>query len=317
MAAAISLAAQTAGWLQIPSGLDWVGPFLVVVVFSLAMLILLAGFSLRRVSRPIDSLLEATERLSAGDYAVRLDDNGPHEMRSVAQAFNQMASRLQSLESRRRNLLADVTHELRTPLTIIQGNLEGMLDGVYAPDEATLRALLDETQLLARLIDDLRTLALAESGALQLKIEPVEPAVLMEDSIAAFRSQASTARVDFVIQANPTLPTVLVDPQRIQQVLANLISNALRYAPPGSTITLQAADAGREPVITFQVHDQGAGIPPQDLEQVFERFYKSQDSGGSGLGLAIARRLVEAHNGKLWVESWPGAGSTFYFTLPL
>ncbi len=157
-------------------------------------------------------------------------------MRSLVRAFNGMAARLQLTEEQRRDLMADITHELRTPLTVIQGNLEGILDGVYSPDEAHLKSILEETQILSRLVDDLRTLALAESGALQLKKEPTDLAVLIGETVSAFRTQADAAGVRLDIQAESGDDLLNLDPERIRQVLSNLIANALRYTPRDGSI---------------------------------------------------------------------------------
>ena len=237
------------------------------------------------------------------------------ELRSLAHAFNNMAARLRITDEQRRELLADVTHELRTPLTVVQGNLEGMLDGVYPADEANLRSLLDEMNILARLVEDLRTLALAESGALQLKKEPTDLGMLVRDTAAAFLTQANEARVSLNVEPANDLPWLEMDPGRIRQVLSNLLANALRYTPAGGTISVRYWQAEKRAL--FEVQDSGPGISAEELPHVFERFYKSTDSGGMGLGLAIARHLVEAHSGTIIAESEPGQGTTMRIDLPL
>ena len=213
--------------------------------------------------------------------------------------------------------LADVTHELRTPLTVIQGNLEGMLDGVYPPDPAHLTALLEETQLLARLVDDLRTLALAESGALLLKKEPVDLAVLIHETAAGFRPQADAAQVTLEVEGSGDPPLLNLDPERMRQVLHNLLANALRYTPPGGSIRLryEILAQDRQALITLQ--DSGSGIPPEDLPHIFDRFYKTRDSTGMGLGLPIARNLVEAHGGTITAQSLSGQGTRLQISLPV
>jgi signal transduction histidine kinase len=228
-----------------------------------------------------------------------------------------MAEKLEGVNRRRRDLLADVTHELRTPLTVIQGNVEGMLDGVYPADEARLKSILEETGLLSRLVEDLRTLALAESGALQLRKEPTDLAALVRETASAFVSQADTAGVKLELALEET-PVLGLDPQRIGEVLTNLIANALRYTPRGGRIVihLAATGPGGERGALVSVTDSGPGIPPADLPNVFERFYKSRDSGGMGLGLSIAKTLVEAHGGTIRAESEPGRGTTISFSLP-
>jgi signal transduction histidine kinase len=285
------------------------------LTFFLTIVIILTGLSLRRVFSPLDSLLQAADRISQGDYTVRVPERGPSGVRSLTRAFNNMAARLRETDEQRRNLMADVTHELRTPLTVIQGNLEGMLDGVYPPDEANLRALLDETHLLSRLIDDLRTLALAESGSLQLQKEPTNLGLLIGETLGAFQPQADAAGVTLTVEAVDGLPLIDLDPGRMRQVLSNLTANALRYSPQGGAVRVSSHLTGEQVII--EVRDSGPGIPAADLPHIFERFYKSADSGGMGLGLAIARHLVTAHGGAISAESAPGAGTTIRVVLPV
>jgi two-component system sensor histidine kinase BaeS len=293
----------------------WVIPLGIGLILLAAAALSLGRSGLWRVSAPLDDLLAAADRVAEGDYSVRVREEGPREVRSLAHAFNNMASRLHRADEQRRGLLADVTHELRTPLTVVQGNLEGMLDGVYPADEANLRPLLDEMKILSRLVEDLRTLALAESGALQLKREPTDLAVLIRDALAAFQSQADAAGVSLTVEAAGDLPLLNLDPGRIRQVLSNLVANALRYTPSGGFIRLRCRQAdGRA---RLEVQDSGPGIPPEDLPYLFERFHKSTDSGGMGLGLAIARHLVEAHGGTITAESTPGEGTTIRIELPV
>jgi len=314
------LLARLLGWVHFPVDLlAWVLPAGIVVV----VLIIVAAFSalamtVRRVFTPLDDLVAAADRVAEGDYSTRLAEKGPRAVRSLARTFNHMASRLQQTDQQRRDLLADVTHELRTPLTVAQGTLEGMLDGVYPADEARLKSVLEETQILARLVDDLRTLALSESGALQLRREPTDLAVLINESAAAFRAQADGKGVSLKVDLDGDLPLLDLDPERMRQVLSNLITNALRYTPAGGTIdVLGRVVDGKEHQVEIVVRDSGAGIPAEDLPHVFERYYKSRDSGGMGLGLAIARRLVELHGGTLAAESAPGQGTTMRVRLPV
>jgi len=215
-------------------------------------------------------------------------------------------------------MMADVTHELRTPLTVMQGNLEGMIDGIYPPDETHLQTILDETKVLSRLIDDLRTLALAESGSLKLQREAVDVAELVSEVAQSFKPAADRAGVTILAQAQANLPTVEADPVRVREVIVNLIGNALRYTPQGGKInTMVGLDGAQRSRLRVAVSDTGRGIAPEMISQVFERFVKSRDSMGSGLGLAIARQLVEAHGGDIAVESEVGKGTTIRFTLPL
>jgi signal transduction histidine kinase len=275
--------------------------------------LLVIGRALRHLAVPIGDLMEAAGRVAEGDYAARVAEHGPREVRALTRAFNTMAARLQADEETRRNLLADVTHELRTPLTVVQGNLEGLLDGVYPRDDAHLAPILEETRVLSRLVDDLRMLALAESGALKLQKEPTDLAVLLSETAASFRGQADAAGVTLSVDVPADLPLLDLDPERMRQVLSNLIANALRYTPPGGTIRVRAG--GGDPLVTVSVSDTGAGIPADDLPHVFDRFYKSGDSRGTGLGLAIAKNLVAAHGGEIAAQSAPGKGTTIQFTL--
>ncbi len=296
-------------WLPVWRGGGW----LLFIFIGFGLFVVIAR-AFRQVAAPVGDLMEAAGRVEAGDYSARVPERGPREVRSLAQAFNAMTARLQSNEAQRRKLLADVTHELRTPLTVIQGNLEGIVDGVYPADEAHLTPILEETRVLARLIDDLRTLSLAESGALKLHREPTDLAVLAGETAAAFRVPAQEAGVELNVTLDDPMPLVDVDPLRLREVLSNLIANALRYTPRGGSIHLTgAAEAHR---LTLAVRDTGAGIAPELLPHIFDRFYKSEESRGSGLGLAIARNLVAAHGGVITAESAPGQGTTILVALP-
>jgi signal transduction histidine kinase len=316
--------ARFIGWVYLPANVQsWLLPVGLGLLIFVSVVIGMGMFGLRRVFTPLDDMLEAAGRVAEGDYSARVKEKGPAEVRSLARAFNNMASRLHLADEKRRNLLADVTHELRTPLTVIQGNLEGMLDGVYTADEANLTRLLDETNILARLVEDLRTMALAESGALMLKKEPTDILMLVRDTVAAFQSQADAASVRLVVEMadagfsppNEIAPILDIDPGRMRQVLSNLVANALRYSPSGGCVIVKCAAAAGFFVV--EVSDDGPGIPAADLPHVFERFYKSTDSGGMGLGLAIARYLVTAHGGGIEAQSVPGKGSTIRISLAL
>lgn len=291
------------------------GIFISLIGF-LALMIGMAGVfyvanTFRKASRPIDELIHATERIERGDFAVRVTESGPGILRSLARTFNSMAERLQQNEATRRNLLADVTHELRTPLTIIQGNLEGVLDGIYPRDDAHLAPILDEARVMSRLIDDLRTLSLAEAGALQLQLEQTDLSVLARDVVAAFEAQANQAQVQMMVNADaPAM--VMIDETRIRAVLNNLLANALRYTQAGGSITVNVQR--EENKVRVEVSDTGSGIAPAMLPHVFDRFYKGRDSSGTGLGLAIAKQLVQAHGGEVHAES--DAGTRIWLTLP-
>ncbi len=314
--AVLALAAKALGLLDLPVWRPAQGllvPGMVVAVILGIALIIGAGMRVRQVSVPLDDLLEAANRAAEGDYTARMVEDGPPEIRSLAETFNSMMARLQANDTQRRNLLADVSHELRTPLTVIQGNLEGMLDGVYPADEARLKSLVEETRLLARLVDDLRTLALAESGALQLRREPTDLAMLLRDTVAGFQSGAPGIRIETALAQD--IPLVEVDPTRLREVIVNLLSNAARYTPPGDAVSVRYRQVDAA-AVEIEVADRGPGIAAEDLPHVFERFYKSSDSGGMGLGLAIAKHLVEAHGGTIEAVSQPGAGTIVRVRLP-
>jgi signal transduction histidine kinase len=278
-----------------------------------------SGRTFRRVAFSLDELSEAADRVEHGDYTTRVTVplTGPRPMRDLARSFNEMVTRLEADEAQRRRLLADVSHELRTPLTVVQGNIEAMLDGVHEADEAHLAAILEETRVLGRLVDDLRTVALSESGSLPLHREPTDLAIVATDAVGGFRSAAQAAGVALDIEIAEDIPLLEVDPVRIREVISNLVANALRHTPSGGSIAVDARvdEAGRAVVVT--VRDTGTGIDPELLPHVFDRFAKAPGSRGSGLGLAIARGLVEAHGGSIEVESTPDRGSTFRFRIPL
>ena len=275
-----------------------------LIVLVVGIIALVVGIRIARgVGRPLGELVDAAGRIEAADYTVRVsEDRGRGEMRRLSGAFNAMAARLESEDATRRRLLADVSHELRTPLAVVKGNLEALLDGVYPPDEAHIGPILEETRVLERLIDDLRTLSLAESGALPLHREPTDPAVLLEDVAAAHRARASAAGIELRVAAGAGLPSIDVDPVRMRQVVANLVDNAIRAMPAGGAIDLSAAPLASGGV-SFEVADDGPGIPPEIRDSVFERFTKSAASRGSGLGLAIARAIVESHGGSISAAS--------------
>ena len=312
-----------APFIGFPGGPPVDGPSYIFffVFLGFVLLIFAVGWgarSLRRMFTPLDELFRASERVANGDYSVRVEEQGSPEIHSLMRSFNSMAERLQINDQQRRNMLADVSHELRTPITVIQGNVEGILDGLYPADEPRLKSILEETQVLSRLVDDLRTLALAESGALHLKREPTNLTELIRDAVSGFEAQIKEKeiRVETILNGGEDAN---IDPQRVREVLTNLLSNALRYTPRGGQIQVRLTEAGPSPErnVTISIEDNGPGIEPAQLPHVFERFYKSSDSGGMGLGLSIARYLVEAHNGKIWAESEVGRGTTISFALPL
>lgn len=296
---------------------------LVVCGLPLALglvLMLIGGVTFRRFGMPMADIMTAADAVAAGDLSVRVNENVRGDVGILARRFNRMTAELERSEESRRRLTADVAHELRTPLQIIQGNLEGIVDGVYVPDSAHVNATLAETRRLARLVDDLQTLSLAESGRLPLHLQRVAPVDLLYDTVTRYAAVASEQGVILERTDSGDAPEVLVDADRMAQVLSNLVTNALRYTPPGGRISLAAEpyDGNARLIIS----DTGEGIDADDLPYVFDRFWRGdrararQGEGGSGLGLAITRRLVLAHGGAISVASTPGAGTTFTIDLP-
>ena len=298
-------------------------PIFLFVGLLVAFLFVLRG--VRRAAGPVGDVMEAVGRVAEGDLSARVEARGGGDDRRLAQAFNRMAERLQTDEARRRELLSDLAHELRTPLAVIRGNTEAMLDGLYPADLQHLRTVLDETDVLGRLLDDLRTLSTAEAGALVLHREPIAPRTLVHDVVAAFMNQSQERDISLVSNIADGLPTIEVDPVRIGEVLTNLLQNALRHTPSGGRIEVAVAEASiaHAPAVAFRVADTGSGIADELLPSVFDRFVKGRDSGGSGLGLAIARSLVDAHGGVISVTSATDEdaerprGTTIIVTLPV
>lgn len=283
----------------------------------------LASRAFKGIATPLAEVMEAADQVAQGDLSVRVAETRSGPFGQLARSFNHMTGELQAADQQRRQLTADVAHELRTPLHIIQGNLEGVLDGVYEPTPEHITSTLEETHLLARLVEDLRTISLAESGQLPLRREPVDVADLLADATTSFSGQAEaqgillkTAVVD---EQGPLL--ILGDGDRLDQILGNLLVNALRHTPAGGRVQLAAAPQG-EDAVAISVADTGEGIPPDDLPYIFDRFWRgdkarSHASGaGGGLGLAIVRQLVLAMGGQIEVESVPGQSTTFVMRFP-
>lgn len=290
-------------------------PLLVIGAGTVASFAMVAFVAFaRRVALPIGSVMEAADRVAGGDYAARVAERGPLAVRGLARSFNTMAERLQSHDRIRRDLMADVAHELRTPLTVMQGKLEGMIDGVYPRDDGQLQELLDQTVLLSRLVEDLRTLALTESGGLKLQKEPTDVVDLARGVVRAFEREAMDRGVTIRIEAPADVPALPIDPVRIREVLGNLVSNSLRHTPPGGSVGVQIASG--DDAVTIDVRDTGEGMSADELARAFERFYKGAGSQGSGLGLTIARNLVRAHGGDIGVRSEGGRGTTMTVTVP-
>lgn len=282
---------------------------------------LLLGFLLARsISRPVRELTLATQAVAKGELGRQVEVRTQDEIGELAASFNQMSSDLARESDLRRQMTADIAHDLRTPLSVILGYTEALADGKLSGSPAMYGIMHDEALHLQRLIDDLRTLSLADAGELSLTLQSCTPQSLLERTLAAHAAAAAEQDVDLAMQADPDLPEVLVDPERMAQVLNNLVSNALRFTPAGGSVLL-AADAEGD-AVRLQVRDTGAGIAADDVAKVFERFYRGDQArtgseGESGLGLAIAKSLTEAHGGRIAVASEVGHGTTFTITLPV
>ncbi len=280
----------------------------------------------RQVVGPIQKMRTISQRVAEGEYGERLAVSGNlaadqlDELNQLALSFNQMADRLEKTEEMRRRLIGDVTHELRTPLTAIKGYMEGLLDGVLPAGPETFQQVYTEADRLQRLVNDLQELSRVEAGAYQLKIEPVSVDTLIEKVVSHLGRQFEEKGIALLTDLPGGLPEVLADPDRLLQVLTNLVGNALQYTPSGGRVTFQAARGKNEVVLT--VADTGIGIQAEHLPHIFDRFYRTDASraranGGSGIGLTIAQALVKAHHGRIWVESaGEGKGSSFHVSLP-
>jgi two-component system sensor histidine kinase BaeS len=262
----------------------------------------------------VRGLIDAAGRLADGDYSARVSPSGSSSSRRVVASFNEMARRLETADEQRRRLLADLGHELRTPLTVVRGEIEAIVDGVHKPDAEQLQMLLDEVSVMERLLEDLRTLSLAEAGALELHAEPTDLVALVSDAVESHRRTAADQAVAVVVDGSPRLGDVLVDPVRIREVVSNLVVNALRAMPDGGALRVRVDAVAADAVI--EVKDTGFGIDPADLDNVFDRFSKGSSSAGSGLGLTISRDLVEAHGGSITIESVPAVGTKVVVHLP-
>jgi signal transduction histidine kinase len=288
-------------------------------LLAVAIALLLTFFLSRRILAPMKVLTVAARRLGQGDLSQRVQFKDKGEVGELAQAFNSMASDLERVEQLRRNMVADVAHELRTPLSNISGYLEAVRDGVIEPDADTIRSLNEEATLLSRLVDDLQELTLADAGELTLTCQAEDIAELSNQAVIAVRPHAKIKGVSLSTDLPANMPAVNIDAHRISQVLRNLLENAVTHTAEGGAIKVSARQQGKW--VDVAVSDTGEGIPAEDLPNIFERFYRVDKSraratGGSGLGLTIAKRLVEAHGGKIEVQSEVGRGSRFSFTIP-
>lgn len=290
----------------------------VILILACAAAAATAAFIIRRMAGPLADIVSAADRIAHRDYRVRVTEPrfGPAWLGDTARAFNAMARELDAQDQARRHLIADIAHELRTPLAVLQGKLEGLIDGVYPRDTERLQGLLDDTHVFARIVEDLRTLSTAEGGALALSKEPTDIVALAHDVASSLATRADGAGVTIGVRTEPDveIEPIAIDPLRIRAVLTNLVANALRHTPRSGRVDVTVSASAQ--AVEVRVADTGAGISEGDLPRIFDRFYKGAGSSGSGLGLTIALSLVEAHGGTIRAESRAGAGTTITVSLP-
>ncbi|HUT20094.1 MAG TPA: ATP-binding protein [Anaerolineae bacterium] len=296
-------------------------------VVALLTAVLVSLVLSRQVVAPIQAMTRASARIAEGQYQDRVAVRGDvstddlDELAQLALSFNRMAAKLSQTEAMRRQLIADVAHELRTPLTATKGYLEGLMDGVLPPTPETYQQIHSEATRLQHLVDDLQELSRVEARAYELHLAPISPAKLIDDAVRRMQYQFEEKEVTLAVEPQPDQPLVLADEGRMQQVLTNLLGNALQYTPSGERVTVRTEAVRGE--VRFFVQDTGIGVPAEHLPHLFDRFYRVEPSrsrahGGSGIGLTIAKHLVEAHGGRIWAESaGKDRGSTFGFTLPV
>lgn len=292
---------------------------LVSAIGSIAVALILGIFLARTLIRPLRQLIAATRTIAEGDLEQKIHVRSRDELGELASSFNKMSEELARSRNLRRQMTADIAHELRTPISVIIGHVDGVANGVIPDSSETFSIIQEEAGRLERLVEDLRTLSMADAGELTLTLRLVSPQTVLEQASAAYRPHANEKRITLRVEAEPDLPEIYVDPDRMAQVFGNLISNALYHTPTDGHITLSALRVSDE--VEIRVQDSGPGIEPEELHRVFNRFYRTdksrqRDSGGSGLGLAIAKSIVENHGGRIWAESAPGEGTIIAIALP-
>jgi two-component system OmpR family sensor kinase len=301
---------------------------LISAALAVVLIVVVGALLNRRLNAPLQRLAAAARAVAAGNLDQQVEPGGSIEVAQVGQAFNEMTVSLKEAETLRQNMVADVAHELRNPLSVLQGNLWAILNDAYPLEKAEISHLYDETRLLSRLVEDLRELALADAGQLDLNLQPTDVAQVIDHTVNTLALAAEVQEVSLSARLPDDLAPVQADADRVAQVLRNLLLNALRHTPPGGSVTVSAA--ARMEALEIAITDTGEGIAPDDLSHVFERFWRADPArsrsgagaeerlaGGTGLGLALAQSLVEAQGGRIWVESTLGQGTVFRFTLPL
>jgi two-component system sensor histidine kinase BaeS len=327
----LTLDGATIGWLVVPSSRDLIrtspeaeflqnvtSAALISALVAALLALALGGFLAFGLTRSLRELTAATLEIARGKLGMQVKVRSKDELGELATSFNRMSRDLASATLARRQMTADIAHDLRSPLSVIAGYAEALNDGKLPGTPETYTILYQETRHLSRLVDDLRTLSLADAGELTLNRLPTQAAWLLEQAAARQAVIAEQKGITLRIEAGQNLGSVLVDPERMAQVFDNLILNAFRYTPEGGEVVLSAGAVARG--VQFQVRDSGSGIAAEDLPHIFNRFYRGdksrQQNGESGLGLAIARSIVEAHDGSIGVQSASGTGTTFTITLP-
>jgi signal transduction histidine kinase len=312
------LAGAAAGTASFVRSVWW--QFLLAGAVAAFIALFLARLLARGMTQPLRDMAQAAQMMARGDYRQRVPVRSRDEVGQLAGTFNRMAGEMEGLERLRRDLVANVSHELKTPLSALQAHLENLLDGVEEPNPALLEVMLQQSERLSRLVDELLELSRLESGDRPLELEPIRLAPIVERVVKEIEVARPDRDVEIRNEVPSDLPAVEADRERIHQVLFNLLDNAHRFTPPGGVVTVRAVRENGSCEVS--VEDTGPGIPAEHLPLVFERFYRvdpsrSRDDGGTGIGLAIARSVVEAHGGRIWAESALGAGSTFRFVLPI
>lgn len=277
-----------------------------------ALIALLLGILLSRtLTRPIRELTRATHAVSEGDLSQQVQVRSDDELGELARTFNRMSAELSRSLETRKQMTADIAHELRTPLSLILGHAEAVHDGVLPPTRENFEIIREEAARLGHIVEDLRTLSLADAGELSISPQPVEPERLVREAASLFHVEARRKDISLEVNIAPGLPEIEVDPGRMTQVITNVLDNAIRHTPGGGRIQISARDV--EADLEIAVQDNGPGLPPGEAERIFERFHRTDESrrradGGSGLGLAIARSIVQAHGGQVWAQAEAGQG---------
>jgi signal transduction histidine kinase len=288
-------------------------------VAAAAVALFVARWLARGMTQPLRDMAQAAQGMERGEYGQRVETRSRDEVGQLAVAFNRMSGELENVERLRRDLVGNVSHELKTPISALRAHLENMIDGVEPADPETLQVMLVQSERLGRLVDQLLELSRLESGDLHLRRESVPLSPLVSQVVSEIEVTRGGHDVALEQAVPADLPPVFADPERVHQVLFNLLDNAVRFTPAGGRVTVSASR--HNGAVDVAVHDTGPGIPAEHLPRLFERFYRvdtarSRDDGGTGIGLAIARSVVEAHGGRIWAASEPGQGSTFTFELP-